>query len=55
MICFYHFPCLSLEREIRKVGKDLRKENIKFKKQMTEKLMMKLEIDRNDRGNARKK
>ena len=31
-ICFYHFPCLSPERENRKVGKDLRKENTIFEK-----------------------
>lgn len=51
---FYHFPCLSPEREIREVGKNLRKENTKFEKkltkkrkyrQMTEELMMKLGIE----------
>ena len=53
-ICFYHFSCLSPERENRKVGKALRKENTKFEKkltkkrkyrQMTEELMMKLGIE----------
>lgn len=32
VICFYHFLYLSPEREIRKVGKDLRKENTIFEK-----------------------